>query len=132
MMNRLMNRASPASTWLGGTLDRPSALRVMLSTTKTFVNEVIVSSSAGATDNSVRAIRMVIDWLGFTPLTSMLTVPSGEPSTTGALGGLGGLGVGTASAVPGASSGPSRSARAHTSAGTRSTNAAVLPFIEGP
>src|SRR6266536_6568374 len=32
MMNRLRNRASPTTTWLGGIVGRPSALRVIEST----------------------------------------------------------------------------------------------------
>ena len=47
MMNRLRNSARPASTWLGGTLVRPSALRVMLRTTKILVKHVHSSSSGG-------------------------------------------------------------------------------------
>src|SRR5689334_24869319 len=94
MMKRLTNSAMPAITWLGGTLLRPSALRVMDRTTKTLVKAVVMSSSDGAIDSRVSRMMMVIDWLGCTPPTSMLTVPSG---------GLGD-GVGAARAEPGESS----------------------------
>src|SRR5260370_30031565 len=64
IMNRLRNRARPASTWLGGTLVRPSALRVSDSTTKIFVKLVHSSSRAGATDSTVSASMMTIELLG--------------------------------------------------------------------
>src|SRR5260370_25886808 len=79
IMNRLRNRARPASTWLGGTLVRPSALRVSDSTTKIFVKLVHSSSRAGATDSTVSASMMTIELLGLpdgpdTPLTPTVTV----------------------------------------------------------
>src|SRR3954447_12840232 len=92
MMNRLMNRARPAITWLGGMLVSPSALRVMPSTTKILVKQVQSSSRAGATDSSVSAIRTTIELLGLPPTMSTLTVP-GFAGALGATGGLGGAGA---------------------------------------
>src|SRR6478672_4111633 len=83
------NRASPASTWLGGMGGSESALRVMASTTKIFVNEVIISSRAGATDRSVMPIRVrtAEEGLPSIPLIWMLTLP-----LSGLAGGVGGTG----------------------------------------
>ena len=50
MMNRLRNRASPASTWFGGVCCRPSALRVRPSTTRILVKLVQVSRIAGSSE----------------------------------------------------------------------------------
>src|SRR5689334_18473718 len=94
MMNRQMNSASPAMTWLGGTLVRPRALRVMLSTTNTFVNAVHISNRAGATERTVSPIRMTMELLGLPPPTLMFTTPSPD----GAIGA--GAGVGAATATP--------------------------------
>src|SRR6478672_11406762 len=87
------NRASPASTWLGGMEGSESALRVMASTTKILVNEVIISSSAGATDNRVIPIRVRTAVEGFPsmPLISMLTLP--VSGLAGGVGGTGGTGA---------------------------------------
>src|SRR5882757_4109595 len=89
MMNMLRNSARPASTWLGGTLDRPSALRVMLSTTNTLVKLVQSRSSAGATDSTVIAMMMVIVLLGLPPLTVTFTVPEESLAPFGPTGGTG-------------------------------------------
>src|SRR5512139_3910936 len=106
MMNRLRNSARPASTWLGGTLLRPSALRVSVSTTKILVKLVQSSRIAGATDSTVSAMMMTIDWLGLPLVPLMSTVI--EPSflffeSAGPLGPTGGLGAaaarGTAAAI---------------------------------
>src|SRR3569833_4505656 len=90
MMNRLMNSASPAITWFGGTFGRPKALRVIDITTNTLVNAVHISNSAGATDSTVSASRIVMDVLGLVPLTFRSTEPlslsAPSPGTTGALG----------------------------------------------
>src|SRR3954462_10193489 len=67
MMNRLRNSASPASTWLGGMLVMPSALRVMPRTMKILVNEVQSSSSAGDTDNTVRPSMITSEDAGLLP-----------------------------------------------------------------
>ena len=53
------NRASPISTWLGGTPWVPIALRVSDSTTTIFVNAVHSSSSDGATPITVTS---TISW----------------------------------------------------------------------
>src|SRR6476469_2294727 len=90
------NRASPASTWLGGMEGSESALRVMASTTKILVNEVIISSSAGATDSRVIPIRVRTALEGFPsmPLMAMLTLPvSGLAGALGVAGGVGGTGA---------------------------------------
>src|SRR3954447_7304483 len=102
MMNMLRNNASPASTWLGGTVVMPSALRVMPSTTKTFVKLVQSSSRAGATDSSVSPSRMVSDVLGctFVPSTSTLTV--GGVGDTAGLGGAGAASTSTPTGAAGA------------------------------
>src|SRR3954452_24275119 len=92
MMNKLTNKASPATTWLGGTVVRPIALRVIERTTKTFVKDVVSSSRAGATDSRVSAIRMTIDWLGLPLLPPTLTVT--EPSGSAGAAGGGGAGGG--------------------------------------
>src|SRR6266542_2762090 len=102
MMNRLMNSASPAMTWLGGTLVRPSALRVIERTTNTFVNDVHISNRAGATDRTVSPSRMTMELLGLPPPTSMFTTPLSPPSppgTRGWVGAAGGAGVGAADAA---------------------------------
>ncbi len=56
--NRDRNRASPAITWFGGIDCKPSAFRVIARTTKIFVNDVIMSSRAGATLSSVIPMRV--------------------------------------------------------------------------
>src|SRR5690349_21546676 len=98
MMNRLRNNASPASTWFGGTLLSPSALRVIESTTKIFENDVHSSSSAGATDSTVSARMMTIELLGLpsTPPTFTLTVPPTLPAD----GPAGPTGAAAAGAAP--------------------------------
>src|SRR4051812_37462099 len=95
MMNMVRNNARPASTWFGGTVVKPSALRVIPSTTKIFVKDVH-SSRAGATESRVSASRIVSELVGFTfvPLTSTLTV-----GADGLTAGLGGTGAATTSAA---------------------------------
>src|SRR4051812_13984513 len=94
MMNRLRNRARPATTWLGGMLVRPRALRVMPRTMKTLVNDVHSSSRAGATESTVRPSMITSDEAGrlpsgLVPLTLKLM-----------LGGDGGVGAcGTRSGI---------------------------------
>src|SRR5437868_5541556 len=65
MTNRLMNRDSPTTTWLGGIDCRPRAFRVSDSTMTMRVKLVIIMSSAGATDSSVKATMIVMLSLGF-------------------------------------------------------------------
>src|SRR4051812_30543845 len=94
MMNRVRNSASPASTWLGGMLVRPSALRVIPRTMKTLVNDVQSSSRDGATESTVMP-RMMISEVGG-------LVPSGLVPLTfrlmlGAVGFTGGVGEGARS-----------------------------------
>ncbi len=64
MMNNDRNRASPASTWFGGMDGSDSALRVIASTTKILVNDVIISSRAGATESTVMPSRVVTAEVG--------------------------------------------------------------------
>src|SRR4051794_39208275 len=90
MMNRLRNSARPASTWLGGMLVRPSALRVIPSTMKILVNDVQSSSRAGATESTVRPSMITREAAGrlpsgFVPLTFRLML--------GLVGGAGGVGA---------------------------------------
>ena len=82
-MNRLRKSASPASTWFGGIVGVPSALRVSDSTTITLVNAVHSTSRAGAIDSTVSSRMMLTVWLGLpTPgsrstetLPGLLTAP---------------------------------------------------------
>src|SRR6478735_5748691 len=90
------NRARPARTWFGGIEGSESAFRVIASTTKILVNEVIISSNAGATESSVMPIRVRTALEGFPsmPLISMLTLPvSGLAGAEGVAGGVGGTGA---------------------------------------
>src|SRR5471030_436169 len=64
MMNKLRNRASPASTWFGGIVGVPSAFRVSDSTTMILVNAVQSISSEGAIDSTVSSRMMLTVWLG--------------------------------------------------------------------
>src|SRR3954447_6355171 len=124
MMNRLMNSASPAITWLGGMLLSPSALRVIPRTMKTLVNDVVSSSTAGATESSVRPSTITSEVAGllpsgFVPLTlTLIEPPAGR--TAGATGGAGGVGARTGPAVTGAVE-PAAAAAAGTSASTKPT-----------
>src|SRR5579862_8397425 len=87
MTNMLRNKESPASTWFGGTVCRPRALRVSERTTKILVKLVIISSSDGATEMTVSSSRMVIDVLGLVlPPTSMVVGPVGDFGPAGAAG----------------------------------------------
>ncbi len=65
----------------------PSAFRVIASTTKIFVNDDIISSSAGATDSSVMPMSTIteVDGAPFAPPMVMETAP--DPAL--------GVGVGT-------------------------------------
>src|SRR3982751_2117041 len=96
MMNMLRNSARPASTWLGGTEVSPSALRVMLNTTKILVKLVHSNNNAGATERTVIAIIMTTALLGlpFVPLMSTVTLPPGAvlPGAVGAVGAFGAVG----------------------------------------
>src|SRR4051794_7432596 len=107
--NMLRNSDSPASTWFGGTLESPSALRVSDSTTKIFVKLVTNSSRDGATPRIVISSRMLTDWLGFVP-TCTDTVGSVE-SVDGPLGALGAAGPsGALTAAPDVLLGPTGAA----------------------
>src|SRR5947209_18621356 len=88
--NRVRNSAIPVSTWLGGEVCRPSALRVSPSTTMILVNEVQSSSADGATASTVIARISVMDVLGLPPPTLMLT-PAGPAGVVGAAGAVGPL-----------------------------------------
>src|ERR1700722_10755882 len=83
MMNRERMRANPASTWLGGTVCVPRALRVNESTMKMRVNPVVSTRMAGAMASTVitTMIRTADDG-AFRPLTCTLTLDeaaSNEP-----------------------------------------------------
>src|SRR4051794_26523397 len=94
MMNRLRNSASPASTWLGGMLVRPSALRVIPRTMKILVNDVQSSSRAGATESTVRPIMMTSEVAGLLPSG---LVPLTLRLMLGCVGFTGGVGEGARS-----------------------------------
>ena len=90
------NRASPARTWFGGMDGSDRALRVIARTTKILVKDVIISSSAGATESRVMPIRVrtAVDGLPSSPLISMLTLPPpGFAGSVGATGGVGSMGA---------------------------------------
>src|ERR1044072_8545027 len=99
MMNRLRNSASPASTWFGGTFVRPSALRVMLRTTKILVKLVHSNRIAGATDITVINRMIEIDSLGLSGEPT-LTVTAPSPSVDGPLGAARAAGGAAAAAPP--------------------------------
>src|SRR6185312_12217753 len=74
MMNSERISDSPASTWFGGTVWVPRALRVSESTMNTRGNPVIRISTEGATASTVRTIMMRTDVEGFfSPLMLTLT-----------------------------------------------------------
>src|SRR4051794_19181056 len=98
--NSERNSDRPASTWFGGTVLRPSALRVSDSTTKILVKLVTSSSSDGATDSSVTSSRMLSDVLG---LLGSFTVTS--DGAVGAVGAVGPSGVAGAAATGSAATG---------------------------
>ncbi len=106
-MNRLRKSASPAMTWFGGIVWRPSALRAIESTTKTLVNDETMISSPGATERSVTPRRVTIESAGdpLIPLMEMVGAPEPPPGPVGPTGGVGlGIGLGTACARPEVSS----------------------------
>src|SRR6187397_2080740 len=94
MMNSDRNRASPASTWFGGIDGNARALRVMASTTKILVNDVIISSSAGATDSRVMPIRVTMAEEGapLGPLISTVGPAPGVATGVGVAGSIGTIG----------------------------------------
>src|SRR3954447_1796088 len=96
MMNRLRNSASPAITWLGGMLVRPSALRVIPRTMKILVNDVQSSSRAGATESTVRPSMITNDEAGRLPsglVPLMLRLMLGLVGPPGAVGETGASGT---------------------------------------
>src|SRR3954451_259711 len=102
MMNMVRNNARPASTWFGGTVVKPSALRVIPSTTKIFVKDVQSSSRAGATESRVSASRIVSELLGFTVVPSMSTLTVGAAGAPAGRGGAGAASTSAAGAAGGA------------------------------
>ena len=64
MMNSEMNKLSPTRTWFGGAVGRPRALRSKVNTMTTRVNDVIMMSSAGATDSRVIKMMSTTLWEG--------------------------------------------------------------------
>src|SRR5918997_7033457 len=100
MTNSVRNSAMPVSTVFGGDICMPSALRVSDSTTMILVNEVVSSSTAGATESTVIARIRVIEVLGLPPPMKTSTPPS-TAGTTGAVGAVGAVGAsGAADAGP--------------------------------
>src|ERR1700741_5261788 len=105
MMNRLRNRARPASTWFGGVCCRPSALRVRPRTTRILVKLVQVSRIAGSSESRVIAMITVTDVLGLwvrpdrsrvTFVSVLLPVPAGPFGPVGpGAGAAVGVGDGT-------------------------------------
>src|SRR3954447_3535417 len=87
------NSAIPVSTWLGGDVARPRALRVSDSTTSIFVNEVTSSSADGAIDSTVIARIRVTAWLGLLPPREMSPPPLSTTGATGADGAVGAVGA---------------------------------------
>src|SRR5918911_550623 len=85
--NRVRNSAMPASTWFGGTVVSPSALRVRDSTTRILVKLVHMSSSAGATPSAVSARIATIEVLGLAPRSRLIWVdPAGGSGCLGTAG----------------------------------------------
>src|SRR4051794_30972131 len=108
MMKRLRKSASPASTWFGGIVGVPRALRVRDRTTMTLVNAVHSTSRAGAIDSTVSSRMMLTVWLGLpTPgsrstetLPGLFTAPEGPGAgLTAELGRGAGVGLGAAGAM---------------------------------
>src|SRR4051794_23982964 len=95
MTNSDRNSASPTSTWFGGTLCVPIALRTSDRTTTIFVNAVHISSTAGATPSTVTSRMIWTTWLGC-PGTLRLTVESVPAFAAGPLGAFGPVGSGAA------------------------------------
>src|SRR3978361_465187 len=108
------NSAIPGSTWLGGELCSPRALRVSDSTTSILVNEVTSSSADGAIDSTVIARIRVTAWLGLLPPTEMFTP---LPAGTGGVGGVGATGA-LGAAQAGSASRNHRATTASISSGT--------------
>src|SRR5947209_9180745 len=88
--NRLRNRASPTTTWLGGIDCSPRALRVSESTMTMRVKLVIIINRAGAIDSSVSATMIVMLSLGllseFPRLTLTEAFPAAEAGVVATLG----------------------------------------------
>src|SRR6476661_4247092 len=93
MMNRLRNRASPASTWFGGDCWRPRALRVRPSTTRIFVKLVQVSTIAGSSESRVIVRMTETEVLGLFVRPLSLTFTSVEFFCFGPLGPAGSTGA---------------------------------------
>src|SRR5690554_5164499 len=95
MMNRERNSARPASTWFGGMDGSASAFRAMARTTKILVNDVIINSSAGATESSVMPSSVMMEAEGspFGPLISIDTPPTSSSGEIGSPGGTGSTGA---------------------------------------
>src|SRR5690242_4454190 len=100
MTNSDRNSASPTSTWLGGTLCVPMALRTSDRTTTIFVNAVHISRTAGATPSTVTSRMIWTTWLGC-PGTLRLTVESPPALAAGPFGALGPAGSDAAGAAAG-------------------------------
>src|SRR4051794_27619804 len=87
MRNRLMKSARPTSTWLGGTVGTPSALRASVSTMMMRVKLVSMISSAGATERSVIRMMMRMLWLGLLRASPRLRFTEALPALAAPLAG---------------------------------------------
>src|SRR4051794_36198328 len=86
----LRKSASPASTWFGGRVGVPRALRARDSTTMILVKLVQSSSSAGATPSTVVSTMIWTTWLGSPGmLTETLLSLAGVDGALGFVGPLG-------------------------------------------
>src|SRR5512144_2461471 len=97
MTKRERNSASPTSTWFGGTLCVPMALRANDNTTTIFVNAVHIRRIAGATPSTVISTMIVRTWLGL-PGTDTVTSLPPAAVVPGAVGAVGPVGFCTAGA----------------------------------
>ena len=111
MMNRLRNNESPITTWFGGMLWTPSALRTSENTMTMRVKLVNMMTSDGATDSSVKPMMRMIDSLGgpspsSAPRSTLkLTTPvsPSSPITSAMSSGTSIVGVSTGSGTVGSS-----------------------------
>src|SRR5690606_28472097 len=94
MTKRERNSASPASTMFGGMVGVARALRARARTTKILVNDVIMRMSAGATESSPIATRVVTAAEG-APSGPLISTDSPPPGSTGAAGASGATGGST-------------------------------------
>ena len=127
MTNSDRNSARPTSTWFGGTLWVPIALRTSESTTTIFVNAVQSSRIAGATPSTVTSRMIVTTWLGWPGTLTLMAVGPWTRRIRGHGGRGGSGGAGSAGAVIGARTGQpkARTPRRRTRGPGRAASAAV-------